>query len=181
MPGFKVSTRFCDSSYFRTSSGRCGRGHTRLMSQMSTLKSCGSSSISKRRMNFQTLVILGSFSILKRGQSVRSFFFKSWALRRSASGRIDRNLNIEKWRSNLPTRTLRYTGAWKSETQTANAVTIRTGDSIKMIASEAAISKARFNTRPHGPSPMLTTSTRGTQETKETLVFLDSERRKRSA
>ena len=64
MPGFRLSRLRRQSTTCWSSSRMSGRGPTRLISPRTTFRSCGSSSIEKRRSHAPTRVTRGSFGIL---------------------------------------------------------------------------------------------------------------------
>jgi len=103
MPGLTERRFFCQRPYWATSPGTGGRGPTRLMLPSRTLNNWGSSSMLVFLMNLPTLVIRGSSLILKTGPSI-SLRWDREALRRSASGIMERYFHIRKRRPFFPTR-----------------------------------------------------------------------------
>ena len=109
-----------------------------------TLKSCGSSSIEKRRRKWPTRVIRGSSRILNITPSSDSFIASSSALRCSASTYIERNLIRLKLLLPRPARGWRKKTGPRDSTLIAIAVASITGEKSASRAAEPTMSSIRL-------------------------------------
>ena len=140
MPGLSVSRCLPQSSTRWSSSSGSGRGPTRLISPLSTLRSCGSSSIESRRSVCPKLVTRGSFGILSIRASPFVTCMLRWATssrRVSASATIVRNLNIRKGLSPQPMR------SWRKKTGPAESSLILIAMNAKTGASRSSATADR--------------------------------------
>ena len=108
-------------------SGRSGRGPTMLISPLSTLRSCGSSSSDVLRNSAPTGVRRSSAPSTPPGPSTSAETTRSLAGCASL-GRIERNLSISKVRPSRPMRLWRKRIGRPSETSTARDRERMTGD-----------------------------------------------------
>ena len=148
MPGLTRRRSLRSSFHWTASWGSAGRGPTRLMSPLTTLISCGSSSIEVLRRNWPTRVTRGSSAILNIGPAASLCAISSGSID-SAPCTIVRSLYTVKGLPLRPTRVWVKSTPRPAVTLMASAASASTGETSSSPSDAATMSKPRLANERH--------------------------------